>query len=104
MNRSAVMLQKEIEPKAKRPSTVPEPHRKAAPKASNPTSSRPFRNAVTGESGSDAKSTMYTAATATTAAGQNHGRRRSPSTIHASTMAISGCVCCSTNVSANSWC
>jgi len=47
---------------------------------------------------------MYTAAIATAAAGQNHGRRRSPRIIQASAIAMRGWVCCSTNVSANSWC
>ena len=94
------MLQKLIEPRAKRPSTVPLAHSKAAPSASNPTSTRPCCSAETGAVGSWANTTRYTPTMATTTAGQNHGRLRSPRTIQASTIAISGWVCWSTNVSA----
>jgi len=57
VKRSAVMLQNEIEPSAKRPSTVPLAHSAAAPRASRPTSSRPFCRAERGDSGSLANTT-----------------------------------------------
>ena len=63
------MLQKLIEPRANRPSTVPLAHRAAAPRARRPTSTRPFWRAETGAVGSCANTTRYTAT-------ERHGRGR----------------------------